>query len=115
MGPKYARKLFFYVTRPKKEIQGYADFIEQKTGDAKQLWKTLGQESLLNTYNEYNDFLQGRKKSTFIRFDNLKELPKPVPHDVLTKIIGKTRMPQMGMYITEKMAQQILSAGGIQT
>lgn len=111
VGPKNARQLFFYVTHPRKEIQGYAEFIERVTGNAKDLWKSLGHESLLDSYDEYQDFLQGRKKATFVRFRNLKELPKPVTTKALAKIIRKERMPQMGMYLTEKMAHQLLSEG----
>ncbi|MQY62381.1 hypothetical protein GH146_03740 [archaeon] len=115
VGPKNAKQLFFYVTHPRKDIQGYADFIERVTGDAKDLWESLGHESLLSSYEEYQDFLQGRKKATFIRFRNLKELPNPVTTKAMAQIIGKERMPQMGMYITEKMAQQLISEGGAET
>jgi len=113
VGPKNAKQLFFYVTNPRKHIQGYAEFIERVTGDAEDLWKTLGHESLLNSYDEYHNFLQGRKKATFIRFKNLKELPKPVTTKEMTQIIGKERMPQIGLYITEGMARQLIAAGGI--
>ncbi len=112
VGPKNAKQLFFYVTHPHKDIRGYAEFVEHVTGDAKDMWKSLGHESLLNSYDEYAEFLQGRKKATFVRFRNLKELPKPVKTKTLAQIIGKERMPQQGMYITEKMAHQLLSAGG---
>jgi predicted transcriptional regulator len=112
VGPKNAKHLFFYVTHPHKDVRGYADFVERVTGNAKDLWKALGHESLLNSYDEYNDFLQGRKIATFVRFRNLKELPEPIKTKTLAQIIGKERMPQQGMYITEEMAQQLLSAGG---
>jgi predicted transcriptional regulator len=113
-GPKNANKLFFYVTHPRQDIQGYADFVERKTDDAKDLWESLGPESLLNSYGNYQKFLDGRRKSTFIRFKNLKEFPKPVSTEVWKQIIGKDRMPQNGLYITEKMARQLLSAGGVE-
>jgi predicted transcriptional regulator len=113
VGPKNAKQLFFYVTNPRKRIQGYAEFIERVTGDAEDLWETLGHESLLNSYDEYHDFLQGRKKVTFVRFKNLKELPKPVSAEAWAQIIGKERMPQIGLYITEGMAHQLIAAGGI--
>ena len=112
VGPKSAKQLVFYVTHPRKDIRGYADFIERVTGDAKELWKSLGHESVLSSYDEYQDFLQGRKKSTFIRFKNLKELPKPVTTEAITQIIGKERMPQMGIYITEEIVNQLLAEGG---
>ena len=113
VGPKKAKKLFFYVTYPTKEIQGYADFIERVTGDAKDLWVSLGHESLLSSYDEYQDFLQGRPTATFVRFKNLKEFPKPVTAPELAKITGKKRMPQIGLYLTEQAANQLLSQGGI--
>jgi predicted transcriptional regulator len=111
VGPKNAKLLLFYVTNPRKDIRGYADFIERVTGDAKDLWATLGHESLLNSYDEYQDFLQGRKKATFIRFKNLKELPKPISAETWTQIIGKKRMPQKGLYRSTKISRQLLSQG----
>ena len=114
VGPKNAKHLFFYVTHPRQDIRGYADFVERVTGNSEDLWKSLGHESLLSSYDEYNDFLQGRKKATFVRFRNMKELPKHVKTKTFKQINGKERMPQQGMYITEKMAQQLLSAGGVE-
>ena len=112
MGPKNTKKLFFYVTHPRKKIQGYADFIERIAGNAEDLWQSLGHESLLNSYDEYQGFLQGRKKATFVRFKNLKELPKPVTAEAWAQILGRKRMPQIGMYITKETAHQLLSEGG---
>jgi predicted transcriptional regulator len=112
VGPKNAKLLFFYVTHPHKDIRGFAEFVERVTGDSEKLWKSLGHESLLNSYDEYNDFLQGRKKATFIRFRNLKEFTKPVTTKAMAQIIGRERMPQMGLYLTERTAHNLLSAGG---
>jgi predicted transcriptional regulator len=112
VGPKNAKLLFFYVTHPHKDIRGFADFVERVTGDAEKLWKSLGHESLLSSYDEYNDFLQGRKKATFIRFRNLKELPKPVTTKAMTQIIGRERMPQMGLYLTERTTHKLIAEGG---
>jgi predicted transcriptional regulator len=112
VGPKNAKLLFFYATHPHKDIRGFAEFVERLTGDAEKLWKSLGHESLLNSYDEYNDFLQGRKKATFIRFRNLREFPKPVTTKEMAQIIGRERMPQMGLYLTERTAHRLLSAGG---
>ncbi|MCW4022802.1 MAG: hypothetical protein ACOWW1_06760 [archaeon] len=113
VGPKNVQKLFFYVTHPTQEIQGYADFVERVTGRSKDLWESLGEESLLHSFDEYNDFLQQRKTATFVRFTNLKIFPKPVPYKVTLSILEKERMPQMGMYLTEKMAKQLFSEGGV--
>ncbi|MCW4035069.1 MAG: hypothetical protein NWF03_06855 [Candidatus Bathyarchaeota archaeon] len=112
VGPKKAQKLFFYVTHPTKEIQGYADFVERITGNSDEMWKKLGHESLLNNYEEYYDFLQGREQSTFVRFTNLKELPKTIPFKTISQIIGIDKMPQMGVYISQETANQLLRAGG---
>lgn len=112
VGPKNTKKLFFYVTHPRKEIRGFADFIQRVTGDSKDLWDSLKEESLLNSYEEYKEFLQGRKKATFIRFTNLKELPTPIKAETIPKIFGKKRIPQMGLYITKRIAQQLVSKGG---
>ena len=111
VGPKNAKLLFFYVTHPHKDIRGFADFIERVTGDAEDLWKSLGHESLLNS-DEYHDFLQGRKKATFIRFRNLRELPIRITTKVLSQVVGIEKMPQMGIYLTEKMAHQLILEGG---
>ena len=108
VGPKNAELLLFYVTHPYKEIRGVGEFIERITGDAKDLWKTYGHESLLRSYEEYVDFLQGRRKATFIRFKNLRELPTPIPANVITQVIGITRVPRMGKYITKEMAHQLI-------
>jgi predicted transcriptional regulator len=111
VGPKDAKQIFFYITHPHKDIRGYADFVERLTGNAKELWKAIGSESLLSSYDEYNDFLQRRNRVTFIRFRNLKELPKPIKQKTISQIIRKERMPQQGMYISEKMANQLISEG----
>jgi len=112
VGPKTAKLLFFYVTHPHKEIRGFADFVERITGDAESLWKYFGHESLLNSFEEYQDFLQGRKKATFIRFRNLKEFTNPITTEVLLQVVGIERVPQMGLYLTERIANKIISAGG---
>ena len=113
VGPKETKKLFFYVTHPVKEIQGSADFVEYLSGCAKDLWASLGEESLLCSYDEYSEFLKGREKATFVRFKNLKIFPKAVPYKMMLSIIGKQHLPQGGMYITENMAKKLLSEGGV--
>jgi predicted transcriptional regulator len=108
VGPKSAKILFFYVTNPKKDIRGFAYFVERKTGDAKYLWNSLGHESLLSNYDEYQKFLLGRKTATFVRFKNLKEFSIPISEKSWKKIIKKTRIPQGGMYINREMAKELL-------
>ena len=113
VGPKNAKQLLFYLTYPRKDIRGFADFVERKTDDATDLWESLGHESLLRSYDEYQNFLLGSRRSTFVRFKNLKEFPKPISAELWTKIIGRERMPQIGIYITEKMANQLIAEGGV--
>jgi len=108
VGPKNAELLLFYVTHPHKEIRGVGEFVERIAGDAKDLWKTYGHESLLRSYEEYMDFMQGRKKATFIRFKNLRELPTPCPANVIFQVTGIGRMPRMGKYITKEMVHQLI-------
>jgi predicted transcriptional regulator len=108
VGPKNAKLLLFYVTHPHKEIRGVGEFIERITGDSEELWKTHGRESLLRSYEEYLDFLQGRRKATFIRFKNLRELPTPKSSTDISQVIGTRRMPRMGTYITKEIVDQLI-------
>lgn len=108
VGPKNVELLLFYVTYPHKEIRGVGEFIERITGNSKDLWKTYGHESLLKSYEEYMDFLQGKEKATFIRFKNLRELPTPIPVNVIFQVTGIRRMPRMGKYITKEMLHQLI-------
>jgi predicted transcriptional regulator len=101
--------LLFYVTHPRKEIRGYATFIERITGDVYDLWSAYGHEASHKSYNAYLNFLQGRRKATFIRFRDLRELGAAVPVSTLSKITGKSRMPRSGTYISEEMAHTLLS------
>jgi len=107
VGPKEAKLLLFYVIYPHKEIRGVGDFIERIAGDADDLWNTYGHESLLESYEEYMDFLQGRTKATFIRFKNLRVLAAPVPASVISQVTGIGIMPRMGKYITKEMANRL--------
>jgi predicted transcriptional regulator len=108
VGPKEAKLLLFYVTFPHKEIRGVGDFIERITGDTDDLWNTYGHESLLESYKEYMDFLQGRTKATFIRFKNLRVLTAPVPASRISQVTGIGIMPRMGKYITKEMANRLI-------
>jgi len=108
VGPKNAKLLLFYVTHPHKEIRGVGEFIERITGDTTDLWKNYGHESLLRSYEEYMDFMQGRRKATFIRFKNLRELSTPIRANVISQVTGIRRMSRMGKYITKEMAHQLI-------
>ena len=108
VGPKKAKLLLFYVTHPHKEIRGVGNFIERITGDADDLWNTYGHEFLLESYEEYVDFLQGRTKATIIRFKNLRVLAAPRPASIISQVTGISRMSRMGKYITKEMAHRLI-------
>jgi len=113
VGPLSTKLLFFYVTHPRKDIRGFADFVERKTDDAQTLWESFGHESLLGSYDEYQKFLLGKNQATFVRFENLKEFAKPLSSKTWARIIEKERIPQGGMYVNEKMANQLLIEGSV--
>ncbi len=108
VGPKKTELVLFYVTYPSSEIRGVGEFIERITGKADDLWNTHGGETCLKSYEEYEDFLRGRSKVTFIRFKNLRELSAPIPASVIAKVTGIGRMPRSGKYINKKTANQLI-------
>lgn len=108
VGPKNANVVLFYVTHPIKEIRGLGEFVERLVGDAEDLWNTCGSETCLKSYKEYMGFLQGRRKVTFIRFKNLRELAPSIPASTIFRIIGIRRMPRGGRYINEKTVHELI-------
>ena len=108
--PKKASMLFFYVVKPIGEVAGYADFIERKVGDAEELWKEHGHESVLSTAKKYFGFLDGRKKASFIRFENLQEAAKPITLSNLLMLLNVGRISRKGFYIDEKTAKKLKSS-----
>jgi predicted transcriptional regulator len=108
VGPKNAKIVLFYVTRPHKEIRGYATFLERVTGDAEDLWHSHGHEASLKSHEEYVGFLQTRQNASFIRFRDLQELRAPVPAKTISRVTGKRRMPRSGTYISKKMAHELI-------
>jgi hypothetical protein len=110
VGPKKAKLLFFNVTHSHKDIRGFADFVEQVIGTADKLWKSLGHESLLNSYDEYKDFLQGKKSY-------IHQVQKPTGtsyfhHNKSTvkSCWNKENAPN-GLYLTERIAHRLISEG----
>lgn len=108
VGPKKTKLLLFYVTHPSSEIRGVGEFVERITGDADDLWNAHGSETCLKSYEEYIDFLQGRPKATFIRFENLRELPVSISAKRISEVTGMRRMPRSGKYINKKTANQLI-------
>ncbi len=108
VGPKKTNLLLFYVTHPSKKIRGFAEFVERITGEADDLWKAYRGEISPRSYGEYKDFLQGKPKTTFIRFKNLKIFSQPTSASVLFKVVGIRRMPRGGRYINRETAQKLI-------
>lgn len=70
--PKNTSLIFFYVAKPIGEIAGYAEFVERKVGDAEEVWKGHGHESVLGSEEKYHEFVGGDQRVSFIRFKNLQ-------------------------------------------
>jgi len=105
VGPLSAEQLFFYVKHPVREIRGKAEFVERVMGNAEELWNKYGAETVFESYDEYRKFLDGREKSTFIRFKNLQELTQPVSaKSFLEKTGGGAMFPRSGRYIGKELA-----------
>lgn len=107
VGPVEAQKLLFYVKRPAMQIRGIADFVERVTGDYKELWSKYGGETCLKSFEDYLDFLQGKRKVTFIRFTNFYVFEAPISMEAITKFLGVLRIPRGGKYISREVVNQL--------
>jgi len=107
VGPKVTSKLLFYVKMPVGEIRGYGDFIERITGISDKLWNRYGTETVFESKAEYDGFLRGRSKVTFIRFKNLQVLEKPISWKDLSSALGIKRMPNGGRYLSRATVYSI--------
>ncbi|MBS7647124.1 MAG: hypothetical protein QXD34_00225 [Candidatus Bathyarchaeia archaeon] len=112
VGPVYTEKLLFYVKRPFMQIRGIADFVERAAGNADELWKKYGGETCLGSFEDYIQFLKGRKNATFIRFTNFQELKVPISTEAMKKVLSISRIPRGGKYISHKALKQLLVKNG---
>jgi len=108
VGPQRTELILFYVTYPSKEIRGFGEFVERATGNARALWKNYGQETCLNSFEEYLAFLEGRTRVTFIRFRGLHLLDTPISANTISQITGINRMPRSGRYINKETAHRLI-------
>jgi predicted transcriptional regulator len=105
VGPLNAEQLFFYVKHPVREVKGKAEFVEHVVGNADELWHKYGAETVFQSYNEYTEFVDGRKDVTLIRFKNLRELTQPVSAKAFLEITGGGSMlSRNGKYISKELA-----------
>ena len=107
--PKSASLIFFYVTKPARQIAGYAEFIERKVGDARGLWKEHGSESVLGSEGKYLEFVKDKERVSFIRFKNLKEAAKPIPLNNVLMLLGLKRLSRKGFYVDKETADKLLT------
>ena len=56
------------------QVRGTADFIERLVDDYKAKWLKLGSETCFKNFDEYNTFIQGGEKVTFVIFKRFMEL-----------------------------------------
>lgn len=108
VGPTAAEQIIFYVTHPRKEVRGSAEFVDRVTGDAEDLWRLHGRKTCLRSHGEYADLLQGRARATFILFRGLREKSTPIPFQRFSEITGITRVSPMGKYLTREEAEKLI-------
>jgi predicted transcriptional regulator len=108
VGPKEAKTLLFYVKLPVGEIRGYGDFLERIIGTADELWNIHGSETVFESRDQYNDFVEGRSKVTFIRFKNLQELEKPISWKDFSAALGVKKMPNGGRYLSRETVNSLV-------
>ncbi|MEM3627062.1 MAG: hypothetical protein QXZ25_03440 [Candidatus Bathyarchaeia archaeon] len=107
--PKGASLIFFYVVKPVGELAGYAEFIERKVGGADELWREHGHESVLNSAEQYFEFVKGQQRVSFIRFKELRKAAKPIPLNNLLMLLGVNRLARRGFYINRETAEKLIA------
>jgi len=108
VGPKEAQKILFYVKHPVKQIRGFGDFLERTVGTRDELWKQYGSETVFESKDEYDHFVEGRSSVTIIRFRSMEEFEKPVSFDVINVATGIKRMPNGGLYLSRETVNSII-------
>jgi predicted transcriptional regulator len=106
--PKDTLLIFFYVVKPVGELAGYAEFIERKVGGADELWREYGHESVLNSAEQYFEFVKGHQRVSFIRFKSLRKATKPIPLNNILMLLGVNRLARRGFYINRETAGKLI-------
>jgi predicted transcriptional regulator len=107
--PKHASLIIFYVTKPVAKISGYAEFVERKVGEAGEIWREHGDESVLSSAEQYFDFVSGKQRVSFIRFRNLQEAANPLPLNNILALLGVKRLSRKGFYIDKETADKLIA------
>jgi len=108
VGPKEAQKILFYVKRPHKQIRGLGEFLERITGTSDELWSQYGSETVFESRDEYDSFVGGRNRVTFIRFKGLEEFENPISFDAIHLATGMKQVPQGGKYLSRESVNSII-------
>ncbi|MFZ1038576.1 MAG: hypothetical protein WAN53_01675 [Candidatus Bathyarchaeia archaeon] len=107
--PKDTSLILFYLAKPVGEIAGHAEFVERKTGDSEELWKKYGRESVLDSREQFKQFIEDRPKASFVRFRNLHEAATPIPLKNVLMLLGVKRLSRKGFYVNRKTAETLLA------
>lgn len=108
VGPKAAQQLLFYVKSPVKQIRGVAEFLERITGTSDELWQLYGQETVFESRDQYDSFVEGSGTVTFIRFKNMEELEKPIGFNTISISARIGKMPQGGKYLGRETVNSMI-------
>ena len=108
--PKDGSLILFYVTKPVGEMAGYAELIERKVGEAGELWEEHGFESVLRSKEQYEEFVRGSQRVSFVRFKNLHEATKPIPLNDILMLLGTDRLSRKGFYVDKETADKLISS-----
>jgi predicted transcriptional regulator len=111
--PKQASLILFYVTKPVGEMAGVAEFVERKAGEAEDVWRQHGDETVLASKGKFKEFVGDGKNASFIRFKNLREASRPVSLSNALLLSGIKRFSRKGFYIEQEVAEELLSQMGL--
>jgi predicted transcriptional regulator len=89
-------------------MAGHAEFIERKVGETDEMWKDYGHESVLNSKEQFQRFLNWKRKVTFIRFKGLHEASRPIPLSNLRMLLGQKRLPRAGFYLGKGTTDELV-------
>jgi predicted transcriptional regulator len=106
--PKETKLILFYVAKPESAIKGYAEFIERKTGNPEEIWKTHGKESVLKSKEKFIAFIGVAPKASFIRFRNLRVAAEPMPLKDVLSHLGLKRLSRKGFYMDKETADKLI-------
>jgi predicted transcriptional regulator len=108
--PKDTRILLFHVTKPVSALDGYAEFIERKVGSPEEVWNEHGNESVLQTKHEFEEFIGNPQHVSFVRFKNLTTANNPIPLSNFLQFRGAKRLSRRGFYVDKSSCERLISA-----